>query len=29
VVAALQTPPAPPPTGEDIWSRWRDAVLSS
>jgi glycosyltransferase involved in cell wall biosynthesis len=29
VVAALQTPPAPPPSGEDLWSRWRDAVLSS
>jgi glycosyltransferase involved in cell wall biosynthesis len=29
VIAALERPPPPPPTGEELWRRWRDAVLSS
>lgn len=29
VIGALETPPAPPQTSDDLWTRWRDAVLSS
>lgn len=29
MIEALREPPAPPPSGNDIWQRWRDAVLSS
>jgi len=27
VCDALRDPPAPPPSGDDLWRRWRDAVL--
>jgi glycosyltransferase involved in cell wall biosynthesis len=29
VIEALRVAPAPPPTGGELWSRWRDAVLMS
>jgi glycosyltransferase involved in cell wall biosynthesis len=29
VVEALRNPPAPPPSGDDLWRRWRDAILAS
>jgi glycosyltransferase involved in cell wall biosynthesis len=29
VVEALRNPPAPPPSGDDLWERWRDAILAS
>jgi glycosyltransferase involved in cell wall biosynthesis len=29
VIDALGTALTPPPTGDDLWNRWRDAVLSS
>jgi glycosyltransferase involved in cell wall biosynthesis len=29
VLQALSNPPDPPPTGDDLWERWRDAILAS